>query len=495
LVTSTSKQMKFTHIRVIMFLLATLLLGNMCRPSTEKEPALKSYVSVMQTKTGTPVAVMLTAGSTVLRTGGKDQTGLRITLTDSTGRELSVADDSLQIYIDGEALILTQEEKTVESLTNKQGEVYFPARLVDGQCQLILRTTDMPGTMGVEARSGTLSPGSLEIHTVMPDFEYMTPEPAQLPPTTKPIDRMMGADVSFLPQLETEGMKFFDNGREADALEILRDHGFNYVRLRIFVNPENPDGYAPVKGYCGLDQTLAMARRVKEAGMGLLLDFHYSDYWADPGKQYKPLAWEGLPFEALADTVRNYTAEVLRSLQSQGTLPDMVQTGNEVNHGILWPDGHISYPDQLATLLAAGVNGCREVSPEIPVMMHLALGGQNQESVFWLDNMIARGVEFDIIGISYYPRWHGTLDELNRNLRDLAERYNKPVNVVEYARYIPEVNEIVFRLPGDMGMGTCIWEPLGRRGPLTGPDGQTTAAIGLFEELRDLYLAAPVADL
>jgi arabinogalactan endo-1,4-beta-galactosidase len=154
--------------------------------------------------------------------------------------------------------------------------------------------------------------------------------------------------------------------------------------------------------------------------MGLLLDFHCSDYWADPQQQNKPLAWVDLDHATLKDSLRSYTTAVLRAMEGQGTLPNMVQIGNQVNHGPLWPEGHISNLDHLAGLLEAGVEGTEAVDPDMPVMMHIALGGQNNEARFWLDNMIARGVKFDIIGISYYPRWHGTLEDLYSSLHDLA---------------------------------------------------------------------------
>jgi len=179
---------------------------------------------------------------------------------------------------------------------------------------------------------------------------------------------------------------------------------------------------------------------------------------------------------------------VIRALMEQGTPPHMVQVGNEINHGILWPDGHIGHPDQLAALLRAGEEGVRAVDPEIPVMMHIALGGQHDEAVFWLDNMIARGVQFDIIGLSYYPRWHGTLEDLDRNMHGLTERYHKPVNVVEYSTFKRTVHDIVFSLPDDMGKGACIWEPLGRRSDLFDRSGETTDLILVYDELSEKYL-------
>jgi beta-galactosidase len=408
---------------------------------------------------------MMTAYRTTILADGQDRALLRVALTDSAGREITSAAGMIRIYVDGDARItLTGQKDPLTSQTDTAGRQYSETRLANGLCYLDLYAGTVPGKVKVEVMADTLWPSSHEIHTIPADVALLKPDPGQIVKPGKTIDRMIGADISFLPQLESRGLKFFDQGVEKDAIEILRDHGFNYIRLRIFVNPENENGYAPGEGYCGLAYTLGMAKRIHEAGMKILLNFHYSDYWADPQQQYKPEAWAELDFESLKDTLRAYTADVLRAFSAQGTPPAMVQVGNEVNHGLLWPDGHISQPDKLAELLRAGVEGVLAVDPEMPVMMHIALGGQNEEAVFWLDNMIARGVPFDVIGLSYYPRWHGTLDDLKANLLDLTERYHKYVNVVEYSIFRKEVNEIVFSLPEDMGKGTCIWEPLGRWG-------------------------------
>jgi beta-galactosidase len=234
-----------------------------------------------------------------------------------------------------------------------------------------------------------------------------------------------------------------------------------------------------------------MAMRIKDDGMKLLLDFHYSDYWADPQQQNKPQVWTGLDFNTLKDSLKTYTTKVLLALKQQGTLPAMVQIGNEVNHGLLWPDGHIGHPDQLADLLKAGVEGVEAVNPALPVMMHIALGGQNDEAVFWLDNMIARGVRFDVIGLSYYPRWHGTLYDLKSNLTDLMKRYDKPLIVVEYSDFKREVNDIIFSLPNSMGKGSCIWEPLNPRSGLFDRDGKATGLFSVYDEVKEKYLSLP----
>lgn len=274
------------------------------------------------------------------------------------------------------------------------------------------------------------------------------------------ITNIIGADISFLPQLEARGMKFSVDGKQEDVIKILKDHGFNFIRLRIFVNPAADSGYSPDKGFCDLAHTLQIAKRIYAAGMEFLLDFHYSDTWADPGKQYKPAAWEKDNFTELKQDVYDYTKKVMRALKAQGTPPDMVQIGNEINHGILWPDGNISHPDTLAALLKAGIKAVKEVAPSAKIILHIADGGQNAESRSFLDKMIARNMPFDIIGESYYPKWHGTLTQLKNNLTDLAKRYRQPIIVVEYSQHKKEVNQIVFGLPNNKGIGTFIWEPL-----------------------------------
>ena len=223
--------------------------------------------------------------------------------------------------------------------------------------------------------------------------------------------------------------------------------------------------------------------------MKLLLDFHYSDYWADPGKQYKPAAWRNLSFEELKKVVYDYTKDVIQQLKDQGTTPDMVQIGNEINHGLIWPEGNVSNFDGLAQLVNAGTAATKLVDPSITMMLHVALGGQNDESVFFIDNMIARGGYFDVIGESYYPKWHGTLDDLRDNLSDLVRRYGKDVIVVEYSALKNEVNKIAFELPGGKGKGTCIWEPLSTWEKVFDDKGKSNELMKLYDEISKKYLA------
>lgn len=244
-----------------------------------------------------------------------------------------------------------------------------------------------------------------------------------------------GADISFLKEIENHGGVFSEVGGRRDFLDILKDHGFNYVRLRLWHSPE--------AGYCGLDSTLAVASRVKAKGFGLLLDIHYSDTWADPGRQSKPRAWEGVGFQALEDSVYEYTRRVIGRLRAQNTLPDMVQIGNEITCGMLWDDGRTcgaaDTPEQwrkLGGLVRAGVRGVEDglgKGDSVRIMIHTDRGADSQGSIRFYDHMLAEGVRFDVIGLSYYPWWHGTLDEVRANLDTLASRYNRDIMIVETA--------------------------------------------------------------
>ena len=318
---------------------------------------------------------------------------------------------------------------------------------------------------------------------------------AATPPTPRKarLGKVLGADISFLPQLEARGMKFSDKGVQKDAIQILKDHHFNYIRLRIFNNPAADSGYSPGKGFCDLPHTLAMAKRVKQASLKLLLDFHYSDTWADPQKQFKPAAWKALTGPALETAVHDYTRQVLLALAAQGTPPDMVQVGNEINHGMIWPDGDVQKADSLARfdtlarLADAGASAVREVTPTALVMMHIALGGQNLHSTTWLDRMIARKVQFDVIGESYYPKWHGTLADLKNNLTDLTKKYPQDIVVVEYSERKREVNAIAFNLPGGKGKGSFIWEPLSTWESVFDKQGKANDLLLIYDEISRTY--------
>jgi beta-galactosidase len=222
--------------------------------------------------------------------------------------------------------------------------------------------------------------------------------------------------------------------------------------------------------------------------MKLLLDFHYSDTWADPGKQFKPDSWKNLSFEQLKLSLNSYTKKVIQELKDQGTLPDMVQVGNEINHGLVWPEGNVSNVDSMSQLIAAGIAGVKAVDPSVVIMLHVALGGQNDETVFFIDQMMARKIHFDIIGLSYYPKWHGTLSDLEDNMNDLVRRYNKDIIVVEYSAKKQEVNKLVFELSNGKGKGTCIWEPLNTWEAVFDRDGKANEYLRMYDEISGKYL-------
>jgi len=288
---------------------------------------------------------------------------------------------------------------------------------------------------------------------------------------------IVGADISSVPAAEARGMKFSDNGAQKDILQILKDHGFNYIRLRLFVEPKNPGGYSP-QGWCDLPHTIAMARRVKEAGMGLLLDFHYSDTWADPGKQTKPLAWRQLPLDQLIQTMRDYTRDAVAQLKAAGAEPDMAQIGNEITPGLLLnslpggrggagaqtvstqPEGSARDWNILSSLLKAGIAGVKDVDPRILIVLHIDKGGDNAASGRWVDAAVAHGVSFDILGESCYTRYQGLPATWKTNFDDLAARYPKlSFLVAEVGFETAESNAIMRGLPGHRGLGTFVWEP------------------------------------
>ena len=181
-----------------------------------------------------------------------------------------------------------------------------------------------------------------------------------------------------------------------------------------------------------------MAKRAYDLGMGVLIDFHYSDFWADPGRQDKPAAWADYDLEQLETAVYEHTFDVCSALVAQGTPPDMIQIGNEINNGMLWPEGGLAkydwqYFGDLAGLLKSGVQAVEDCSPVTKIILHQAEAGNYGHQEWWYSNIIAEGVPFDVIGLSYYPFWHGGLENLQSSLNNLAVRFDKDIVLVEFA--------------------------------------------------------------
>ena len=265
-------------------------------------------------------------------------------------------------------------------------------------------------------------------------------------------DWIKGADISSLPEVEAAGGRFYDlpdalplgercpegadEGKlpEQSALEILKNRGVNLIRLRLWNDPYDEHGRPYGAGTNDLPRTAALARRCKALELPWLLDFHYSDFWADPGKQFPPKAWKGLDAEALAQAVYDYTFDTLQLLKREGLMPAMVAVGNEISNGLLWPVGQVPNWADIARLVSAGIRAVRAVDPGIKTMLHLDNGGWYGLYRSWFDSyFINGGADFDCIGLSWYPVWHGKLEALQDNLHKLAGYYGKPTLIAETA--------------------------------------------------------------
>lgn len=244
-----------------------------------------------------------------------------------------------------------------------------------------------------------------------------------------------GMDVSTLLEVEQCGGKFFDQGEERELLSILKDYDVNALRIRLWNHPYSEAGEPYGAGTNDFETAKKLLRRGKKLGFDILLDYHYSDFWADPGKQFVPKAWKEYSVEQLEQAVYDYTRITLNELSEENLLPEMVQVGNELSNGLLWPTGRVPEYDNIARYVKAGVRAVREVSRlsgrEIKVMIHLDNGGNNALYREWFDNFTSRGGDFDVIGLSYYPFWHGTMDMLIDNMKDIAKRYKKDLIIAE----------------------------------------------------------------
>ena len=253
----------------------------------------------------------------------------------------------------------------------------------------------------------------------------LSPLPAQAQATGL---TMRGADVSTVQRSQELGAKFHDaRGRRDNPYDILEKAGVNYVRLRIWNDPTS--------GYSNKQKVLQQARAAKARGMKLLIDFHYSDTWADPGKQFVPEAWQGHTLAQLEKDVYDYTYDVCTSLKRQGTTPDSVQIGNEINVGMLWPTGRVDDNDfgPLAKLLNAGHDATKACNRRTEVIVHTALAGDIGAAHWFYDGITAAGARWDITALSYYCMWHGTLANLATVIADVKARYGKPVVIAETA--------------------------------------------------------------
>ncbi|MBN1128408.1 MAG: glycosyl hydrolase 53 family protein [Chitinispirillaceae bacterium] len=273
---------------------------------------------------------------------------------------------------------------------------------------------------------------------------------------------LFGADISWNRAAVASGQKYNDGGTQKALLPILKEHGFNWIRLRMFVDPtavvpETSESPYSRQGECDLAHTVEFAKYIKAAGFKFLLDFHYSDVWADPGKQYKPMSWRNLSYRQLVEKVRSYTRESLEAFEKEGVVPEMVQVGNEIVGGMIWPDGKISNMSQFAELINAGIDGVEDVSPDIEIMIHNI---SSHVPNTWLKDLNRAGVtRIDVYGLSYYEEWHGTAADLKKRVEEVAANHNVKIALAEYSDNHRQINDIIFNLPGEKGLGTFVWEP------------------------------------
>lgn len=327
-----------------------------------------------------------------------------------------------------------------------------------------------------------------------------------VPPTEEtviPANFAKGADISWLPQMEASGFKFYNtSGEQEDCIQILKKNGINSIRLRVWVNPSD-DKWS---GHCSKDETVAMALRAKNAGMRVMIDFHYSDSWADPSKQIKPAAWTNHDFTQLQKDVYDHTYDVILALKNAGVIPEWVQIGNEITPGMLLPDGgsdNAHFP-QLVKLINQGYDATKIVSPTTKVILHVDQGHNNERFRWWFDNATTYGAKYDIIGMSYYPYWISdkhpdyteSIGNLSANMRDMVTRYGKPVIIVEVGGedtksqntydMLKAVIKYTAKIQDNKGLGVFYWEPEGEsswsRYPLSAwMNGKPTKAMEAFK--------------
>lgn len=306
---------------------------------------------------------------------------------------------------------------------------------------------------------------------------------------------LKGADVSWVTQMEAAGKKFYDSaGKETELMQLLKNTGMNIIRLRVWVNPQN--------GWNGTDDVVAKAVRAKALGFKLMIDFHYSDTWADPGKQTRPVAWDGQDFATLRQSVAAHTTVVLNALKAKGITPEFVQVGNETNDGMLWPDGKASANmSNFAQLINAGYDAVKSVDSSILVIVHLSNGFDNSMYRWLFDGLKNNGGKWDVIGMSLYPtagNWAMRNTQCLTNMDDMVMRYGKPVIVCEVGMpwdepatcksFLSDLIAKVKSVKDHKGIGVLYWEPESYQqwqGYTLGAfdnDGKPTIALDAFKE-------------
>ena len=275
-----------------------------------------------------------------------------------------------------------------------------------------------------------------------------------------------GGDVSWITEMEASGKKFYNAaGTETEGMSLLKSMGMNAVRLRVWVNPSN--------GWCSMQDLLAKAKRAKNLNLRIMIDFHYSDSWADPGKQIKPAAWANYTFEELKAAVAQHTKDVLNELSFNGITPEWVQVGNETGNGMLWEDGKASVNmKNYAELSNAGYDAVKSVFPYSKVIIHLQNGYDNGLFLWLFDGLKSNGGKWDVIGMSLYPtatNWTTLNAQCLANMSDMVQRYGSEVMVCEVGMswdapeacnaFLKDIIAKTKSVTNGKGVGVFYWEP------------------------------------
>ncbi len=276
----------------------------------------------------------------------------------------------------------------------------------------------------------------------------------------------MGGDISWLTEMEADGIKFHNyDGTQEDCMKILKSLGFNAFRFRVWVNPANK--------YCSTKDVVAKCLRAKALGIDLMIDFHYSDDWADPSKQTTPAQWKDLGIDALVQKVAEYTGATCQELKDNGIEPKWIQVGNETSDGMLWPLGKASTnPKNFARLFKAGYEAVKSVFPDSKVIAHVDRA-QDYDHLEWLYSILAdNGASFDVIGLSLYPEkndYISFVSQTEANMKKLIQKFDRDVMLVEVGMgesYVTECRDFLTRcfglsekIAGDRMLGVLYWEP------------------------------------
>ena len=251
-----------------------------------------------------------------------------------------------------------------------------------------------------------------------------------------------GADISWVTEMENDGVKFYNaSGSETECTALMKEIGFDAIRLRVWVDPE--------EGWCGKEDVIVKAKRAQALGMRLMIDFHYSDYWADPGKQNPPAAWKNHDLTQLTAAVGEHTKDILKTLKDNGVNVEWVQIGNEVNNGMLWPAGKVEgkSADNFISLVNTGYNMVKEVYPSAKVIVHVS-NGHDAGLFDWFFGLMKNGnAKYDIIGMSLYPMWwenggwndwKANIDKCIANIKAVTAKFGKPVMLCEIGMPVSE---------------------------------------------------------